>query len=67
LNFAVVPERVPIFDIIKSVESASFKLVPEKFHEFKAPIKKAITTHKMHGSYLSNEEKAALEELEKIL
>jgi hypothetical protein len=44
LNFAVVPERVPKFDIIKSVESASFKLQPEKLHEFEAQIKKAIMT-----------------------
>jgi hypothetical protein len=63
LNFAFVPERVPIFDIIKSVESASFKLAPEKLHEFKAQIKKAIMTHKIHDSNLSNEEKCALEEL----
>jgi hypothetical protein len=58
-----VPERVPIFDIIKPVESESIILEPEELHGFKAQIKKIIMTHKIDDSNLSNEEKCALDEL----
>ena len=63
LNFSESPTQVPTFDIIKSIESSTVKLAPEKLAEFKAQIKKAIEKHKIHNRNLSLEEIEALKKL----
>ena len=63
LNFAVVPEKVPTLEIIKSIEASTFRLEPEKLALFKAQIRHSIERHKIHEKNLTVEESEALEDL----
>jgi hypothetical protein len=65
LNFAIAPHANPVLDIIKSVETASVYLGPEKSAEFKVLIKQAIEKHKHLKSNLSVNEQNAIECLKK--
>jgi hypothetical protein len=57
-------DKTRTFEINKSIESASFRLEPEKLHEFKPQIKKLIESNKMRGSNLSIEERSSLQSLQ---
>jgi predicted GIY-YIG superfamily endonuclease/flagellar basal body rod protein FlgC len=65
LNFGIAPRRVPKFDIIKAIESATYRLEPEKLASFKAQIKQAIEKHKIKEGNLSDSEQEAINTLQK--
>jgi hypothetical protein len=65
LSFAVTPKSIPKFEIIRAIESSTYRLEPEKLNEFKANIKKTIDKHKIKKGNLSSEEIKAIQELQK--
>ena len=65
LNFGIAPRHVPKFDIIKAIESSTYRLEPEKLASFKAQIKQAIEKHKIKERNLSDSEQNAIDTLQK--
>jgi hypothetical protein len=65
LNFAFIPSKVPAFDILKSIESSTVPLAPEKITEFNVQIKRAIENHKIQDRNLTHDEPIALSEIKK--
>jgi hypothetical protein len=64
LNFGITPTYVPKFNIIKAIESSTYRLEPEKLSSFKAQIKRALDSHRIKQSNISESERQAIEALQ---
>jgi hypothetical protein len=65
LNFCIAPKKIPKFEIIKSIETATVRLAPEKPEEYRAKIKAAIDKCKRLRSNTTKEEEEAIQKLSK--